>query len=61
MLTDTDPVSTEYRVLLAGMFAEAEGRGLGTLNVGFTATPGREEEAADYITPRREFLAWRRF
>jgi hypothetical protein len=60
-LTDTDPISTEYRVLLAEMFAEAEGRGLGTLDVGFTATPGREEEAADYIVPRREFLAWRRF
>jgi hypothetical protein len=43
------------------MFAEAEDRGLGTLNVGFTATPGREEEAADYIAPRSEFLAGRRF
>jgi hypothetical protein len=60
-MTDTDPISTEYRILLAGMFAEAEDRGLGTLNVGFTATPGKEEEAADYIAPRSEFLAGRRF
>jgi hypothetical protein len=59
-MTDTDPISTEYRLLLVGMLAQAEGRGLGTLNIGFTATPGREEEAADYITRRSEFLAGRR-
>jgi hypothetical protein len=27
-MTETDPISTEYRILLAGMFAEAEARGL---------------------------------
>jgi hypothetical protein len=60
-MTDAVPVSTEYRILLAGLFAEAEVRGLGTLNVRFTAAPGKEEEAADYIGPRTEFLAGRRF
>ncbi|HZZ47573.1 MAG TPA: hypothetical protein VFE65_11865 [Pseudonocardia sp.] len=60
-MTAADPASTEYRILLAEMFAQAEGRGLGTLNVGFTATPGKEEEAADYIGPRSEFLAGRKF
>jgi hypothetical protein len=55
-MTYTDPMPTEDRVLLAMLFAEAEGLRLGTLNVGFTAAPGRKEEAAAYIAARNKFL-----
>lgn len=59
-MTNTDPMPVAYRLTLAELFAEAEGRGLGTLHIGFTAAPGREDEAADYIGSRCEFVAERR-
>lgn len=60
-MTNTDPMPVEYRTALAELFAECETRGLGTLHVGFTATPGHEDEAADYIAARADFLAAQRF
>lgn len=58
-MTETKPV--KFRLILAELFGEAESKGLGTLHVGFTATPGMENEAADYIERRTEFVAQRRF
>ncbi len=60
-MTNTDPMPVQFRLVLAELFGEAESKGLGTLHVGFTATPGHEEEAADYIGARTAFVAERRF
>ncbi|PSK99758.1 hypothetical protein CLV30_11761 [Haloactinopolyspora alba] len=50
-----------YRIALARLFAECEDRGLGTWQPTFQATPGREDEAADYIEARAEFVAEQEF
>lgn len=46
-----------YRLVLAKLFAEAEDKGLGTWSPTFRAAPGRENEAADYLGARAEFVA----
>lgn len=60
MTTPTAPPN-EYRRVLARLFAECEDRGLGTWQVSFRAHPGRENEAADYIEQRCEFVAEQEF
>ena len=50
-------VPIEWRELLAEVFAEAERKGLGRFEPGFTATPGREDDAADFIERRCAHLA----
>lgn len=59
-MTNTDPMPIECRLIMCELFGEAEVKGLGTLHIGFTATPGREDEAADYIDARVDFIADRR-
>jgi hypothetical protein len=50
-------VPIEYRELLAEVFLEAERKGLGRFEPGFTATSGREDDAADFIGSRCDHLA----
>lgn len=50
------PVPLDWRVLLGEIFAEAERHGLGTFQPDFTATPGREQDAAAFIGARADHL-----
>lgn len=46
----------EFRLLLIEAFADAERRGLGTVQPGFTAHRGLADQAADLIAHRVEHL-----
>jgi len=48
--------SLQERQLLLELFCEAEQRGLGTVVLTFTPTPGREEQAKAFIAARGDFL-----
>ena len=47
----------DWRILLGEIFAEAERKGLGRYEPGFTAAPGREDDAAAFIGQRAEHLS----
>lgn len=59
MTEETGPVTppNAWRRLLAEIFADAEDHGLGTWGPTFTATPGKTEEAANFIESRAALLA----
>lgn len=56
-MATSSSVPIEWRELLIEVMFEAERRGLGTVGVEFTATPGHENQAADFIDGRTAHLS----